>query len=84
MESGSSIANGELRTVDVEGSEATLVSQEKRDSPGLAPLPSAAVAKDTLEEDPFMVKLNQNDPSHPKVCAARHSPVTGQDTLAFV
>ena len=66
------VVSGELRIVGVEGSEANLVSQEKGDPPCLALLPPAAVAKDTPEEDQFMVKLNQNDPSHPKVCVTRH------------
>lgn len=71
MESRCSITSGELRTVGVEGSEATLVSEEKEKPPGLAPLPPAAVTSDTPEEDPFIVELSQNDSSHPKVCISR-------------
>jgi len=77
MEPRSSVTSGELRAVGVEGSEATLVSQEKGDPPGLVLFPAAAVAKDTPDEDAFMVELNQNDPSHPMVCVARHFPTVG-------
>ena len=84
MESRSSIASYELRTVGVEGSEATLVSREKGESSGLAPIPPAAVVKDTPEEDPFMVKLNQNDPDHPRVCVVRHFSMVGPNRLTLV
>ena len=83
MVSRSSIASAELRAVGVEGSEATLVNQEKGDPQGLAPLPLAVAAKDTPEEDPFMVKLSQDDPSHSNVCVTYHFPMAGPGPLTF-
>jgi len=64
----------ELRTVDVKGFEPALASREKEKGLGQAPLPAAAVvlAKGAPEEDPFVVKLDQNDPSHPKVRTTLH------------
>lgn len=66
MESGRSSCDS--RTGSVKGFELANREKEKGKGLGQAPLPVAAVvAKVTPEEDPFMVKLDPSDPSHPKV-----------------
>jgi len=57
----------EPRVVDIKGSGPALVDQENEKVPGLAPTPAATVTV-TPEKDPFMVQVDQNDPSHARVC----------------
>jgi len=69
MKSRNSITGGESRIVDIRGSGPALVSKEDKEgekAPALAPTPAATVAV-TPENDPFMVQLDQNDPSHARV-----------------
>ena len=72
-----------MRTVSVKGFEPALASQEKEKGLGQAPLPATAVvvAKGAPEEDPFMVKLDQNDPTHPKVRTVLHFSVVDPNRL---
>jgi len=69
MESRGSRTSCESRAVGVKAVGPPLVSREKGEGLGQTTLPApVVVAKATLEEDPFVVKLDQSDPSHPKVC----------------
>ena len=66
----------EPRTVYIQDFGSTLMGWEGK-TPGLALPPTAAVAEDAPGEDPFVVKLDQSDPSLPKVCSittCRSSP----------
>jgi len=76
-------SSSESRTVSVKGFKPTLASREKENMPSQAPLPVAVVVADGAVEDPFMVKLDQSDPSHPKVCIFLRFPVVdlGQLTI---
>lgn len=78
MESRSSIASNGSRTIRVKGSETTLVNQGKEGASTLVPF-TPDVAKDTPEEDPFLVKLHPSDPSHPEVRTPRNFSVLEPD-----
>ena len=53
--------------VNIQGSEPTLASpEEKAPARALPPVTTAT-------EDPFVVKLDRSDPSHPQACIAHHS-----------
>ena len=69
MQSTNSIASDKSRTGDVKGLEPALESQENEKSSGLSLPPIITVVeKIPVEKDPFLVQLDQNDPSHPRVC----------------
>ena len=68
MQSRSSMASSESRIVNIQGSEPTLASPEEKALARALP-PTITTA---TEEDPFVVKLDRSDPSHPQVCIAHH------------
>lgn len=67
MQSTSSMASDESRTVNLRGSEPAFAGQENEKMSGLATPPTATGVEDAQEEDPFMVQLDKNDPRHARV-----------------
>jgi len=82
MESRNSRTSYESRTGSVKGFELTPVQQEKGSGrQALPPAAAVVVAKGASEEDPFVVKLDQCDPSHPKVLTPLHLSMADPDWL---
>lgn len=45
---------------------------EEDEAPSPTPPLPITPAADAQKEDPFVVKLDRNDPNHPQVCIPRH------------
>lgn len=72
------------RTVSIKGFDPALANREKEKGLGQAPLPAAAVVAKGTPEDPFVVKLDQNDPTHPKVRTALRLSLVDPERLTIV